>query len=200
MRHNLLHRVIADGHVATKLCLNDLLSIIPHDDEVSALVARPTGELGYITSAFVEPFYERLELVSVEVIEASRSPAVYRLEREVPFALVDEPAENTIKVLGAENDAMLLKIVLQIREVLSRERILLVLEGSLFRLRAPMIKKVIQHRAVVFRDRSILLIPFAGSMPAPQDRPDNNQNNKNDEPSDSLVEQGAIGKIQPKRA
>ena len=46
---------------------------------------------------------------------------------------------------------------------------------------------------------SIRCIKFAVLMPAPKDHPDNNQNYKNDDPSDSLIEQRAISKIQPKR-
>ena len=155
-RHDLLHRVVADGHVAAKLRLDDLLRIIAHDDKVAALVARPSRELRCITGAFVEPLYERLELVSVEVVEASRGAAVYRFEREVPFALVDEAAQNAIEIFGAESDAALFKIILQVPEMLPRERILLIRECGLFRFRAPeLIEKVIQYRAVVFRDRPI---------------------------------------------
>ena len=93
-RHDLLHGIVADRHVAAKLCLDDLLRIIAHDDEVAALVARLPYQLRGVAVPLVQSLQESLEAGAVEVVEASRGDAVYRLEREVPFALIDEPAES----------------------------------------------------------------------------------------------------------
>ena len=79
---------------------------------------------------------------------------------------------------------MLLKMVFGIGEVLWRlERVLLVLE-EVFRLHALLLMdEVIRRpsRGGSFVITGKIFIPFAVSMPAPQDRPDNNQNNKKNE-------------------
>jgi len=100
--HDLLHRVVADSHIPAKLRLDDLFRIIANNDEVASLIPRPSRELGGVTGALVEPLYERLEFISVEVIEAPGGAAVYRFEREVPFALVDKPAEYAVEILLAD--------------------------------------------------------------------------------------------------
>ena len=146
-RDDLLHRVIADSHVPAKLCLDNLLCISAHHDEVAALIPRPTAELGCITSAFVEPFYERLELVSVEVVEASPGAVVQRLEREVAFALVDEPAEYAVEIFFAYGKTLFFKVIVYVFEMLTSERILLIRKCRFFSLSSPeLIDEVVELR------------------------------------------------------
>ena len=71
-RYDLLHRVVADGHVAAKLRLDNFLCIIAHDDQVAALIPRSSRELRGIAVTLVEPLYERFETAAIEL---SRSAA-----------------------------------------------------------------------------------------------------------------------------
>jgi len=54
-RHDLLHRVVPNGHLAAKLCLDNLFRIVSHDDEVATLIARPARELRGIPGSLIEP-------------------------------------------------------------------------------------------------------------------------------------------------
>ena len=194
---NLLNPVVADAHVVTKLCLDDFLRIVTHNDKVASLVARPTRELCGVSVTLVEPLYQCFETGTVEFIEAAPSAVVQRLQCEVTFTFVDETAEYAVQIFFVEGKAMLLKVVEKIPKMLARKGILLILERRVFCLcSSELIQEVIQRRAIVFRDRPILLKPFAVLISAPEDRPDKNQNDKNDEPSDSLIEQEAVCKIE----
>ena len=104
---------------------------------------------------------------------------MYRFECEVAFTLVDEAAEE---VRFAYDNALFLKVVMQIAKTLLRERILLIGERSLFCLCRPeLVDKVIQHRAIVFLDKLVLFKQHRVLSPDPEHPRDSNQPDENTE-------------------
>ena len=80
------------------------------------------------------------------------------------------------------------------------ECVLLIRERGLFRLRAAeLVDKLLQYRTIFFRDRLIFLIQLLVFVPRPKDRRHDNQEDKNDEPGDSLIE-CTVCKIKTERA